>query len=462
MKQLCRVGLVGRPNVGKSTLFNRLVGSRLAVVAADAGTTRDRLERTMEEGELSYVLFDMAGIEPELEKTELNQAVQSQVERSLKMADILVWVVDSRAGADAIDDRLSRTLRNLGRPIILAINKHDDPKHDMGQYEFSQYGIDPMIALSALHDRGVRQLREDILAAVKICQETKAEGALAEDPDRELRLALVGRPNVGKSTLLNKLVDDTRSVVSAEPGTTRDAVDTIIPAQELFGRTFTKWQQVRIIDTAGIRRRGKIGHQVEAWSVLRTLDAVDQAEVVLFMIDAEEGLVSQDLQVVQKVVDAGRAFILLVNKWDAVLAKKDLFLGTEEEQEAQEKFLDQIRNQAPFLHWARVLFLSATEGQNLEYIGRLVLAAYQAWDLKISQDDLDELTGYLRKMPRLKNLQKIVMTHNRPPVFHIHTEGRNLVHFSTNRYIENALRDRFGIGSTPIKIWGVPSVEKKR
>ena len=457
MPNLCRIGLVGRPNVGKSSLYNRLLGRRIAVVADEAGTTRDRLETNAQFGGHDCVLFDLAGIETRLAEGELNRAVQEQVSVSLKQADILVWVVDGKQGAQPQDDQIVQLLRRLGHPLVLAVNKCDSVKADEQLFEFARFGIDPAVALSAVHGRGIRDLFDALGMAVDAWYSENPE-ALRESTDRELKIALAGRPNVGKSTLLNTLAGDRRSVVSSVAGTTRDAVDTVIPAESLFFNTFTQWKTVRVIDTAGVRRRGKVGHEVEAWSVVRTMDAVDSAEVVLLMLDAVEGLVHQDLQVAQLIVDAGRALVMVINKWDLILAKHGATVGSEKEQELQEKMLDTLRRQLPFLHWCTVLFLSAESAQNVSIIGRTVLNAYAAWALQIPQAELDELADSLRHTPRLKNLQRITLEHSRPPVFHIHVEGKQLPHFSTTRYIENALRDTFDIGSTPIKIWNVASI----
>lgn len=457
MFTLPKIALVGRPNVGKSTLFNRLLGRRQAVVAPIAGTTRDRLEEDLTWEGKGFTLVDMAGLEPALyEKTEINQATQNQVKKALEDASLLVWVVDGSVGVTKADGIIASLLRNLNKPLLVAVNKLDHPKHEPNLYEFAQFGFEPVLGISALHDLGIIELLKQITNHLP---ETPAEDP--EEKERELKVSIAGRPNVGKSTLLNALLGETRSVVSQVPGTTRDTVDSTLPAEKLFPGTFTKWRNVRLIDTAGIRRRGKIGHEIEAWSVVRTLDALDEAEVVLFMIDATQGLVHQDLQVSQKIVTAGKAMVLLINKWDAVLAAKNLFPGTEEEQALQEQFLNTLRHQAPFLRWVQVIFLSAKENMNLNVLGKLVLKAFQAWDTRVTEEELQTLTEHLQKNPRFNNLQKIIYLHGKPPVFHLHVEGKKLPHFSSIRLAENAIRDYFMIGSSPIKIWVVPSVKAR-
>ncbi|MCC2632006.1 MAG: GTP-binding protein [Patescibacteria group bacterium] len=452
---LPNVTLVGRPNVGKSTLFNRLVGKRQAIVAEIAGTTRDRLEQVIEWNGKWFCLTDMAGLEVALDQnTELARGTQAQVQKAMSQADLLIWIVDGSVGVTGQDQKIAELLRKSGKPVMVAVNKCDHPNHDDRQLEFSRYPFDGIVTLSAMNGRGVNDLLDQSITFLPEVGQPELH-----DQD-ELRLSIVGRPNVGKSTLLNALADEERSVVSDVPGTTRDMVDTVIPAEQLFGPTFTKWKTVRVIDTAGIRRRGKVGQGIEYWSVARTISAVKESEVCLFLIDAMEGMVHQDLQIAQQIVDAGRAVILIVNKWDKVLDMKKIFAGTEEDDKAQEIFLTHLRVNAPFLHWIQVLFVSATENLNLHVIGRLTVNAYNGWNLQVTDEQLDELATALRQYPRLKNLQKIVMTHNRPPVFHLHVEGKDLPHFSTVRYVENALRENFAIGPVPIKIWSVPSMDR--
>lgn len=453
--QLPRVTLVGRPNVGKSTLFNRLVGKRQAIVAEIAGTTRDRLEQEVEWDGNYFLLTDIAGIELSLtQNTELARGTQAQVEKALESADLLVWVVDGASGITQPDRTVSKVLRKTGKPILVVVNKCDHNDHDDRQFEFSQFGFKDMLPVSALNRRGINELLDFIVDNLPV-------GKIPHDDSRELRLSIVGRPNVGKSTLLNELVGNERSVVSSEPGTTRDIVDSSVSAGQIFGKTFTQWNTVKIIDTAGIRRRGKIGLGIEKWSLSRTLVAVENSEVVLFLIDAMEGMVHQDMQISQEIVKAGRAVILMVNKWDLVLEMKGIIPGTPEEKTAQEVFLNHLRLAAPFLAWIQVVFISAKEKINTHVIGQLVIQAYAGWDLQVSEKELGELTLELQHTPRLKNLQKITLEHSKPPVFHLHIEGRTLPHFSTIRYVENVLREVFPIGPSPIKIWSVTSLEKR-
>lgn len=421
-----------------------------------AGTTRDRLLTTLDYDGKFFELADLAGIErPSGQDIQLGVAAQAQVDKALAGASLVVWVVDGREGLTTADRNVGDRLRKTGKPVLVAINKCDHPRHDQAEMEFASYRFNGVLTLSALGGRGV----DGLMGA--IAERLPETGHIPLTDERQLRLGIVGRPNVGKSTLLNALANEERVVVSDIPGTTRDAIDLVIPSENIFGPTFTKWKSVRVVDTAGIRRRGKIGLGLEKWSLMRTLDAVKESEVVLFLIDANEGMVHQDMQIAQEIVSAGRALILVVNKWDQVLAKKKAFPATEEDEKAQEVFLNHLRNEAPFLYWVQVLFLSAKDRLNLDVVGKLVLRAYKSWDLQIDQSQLDELAAQLQHNPRLKNLQRIELEHSRPPVFHLKVEGRDLPHFSTVRMAENALREAFDIGPTPIKMWCVPSMKKR-
>jgi GTP-binding protein len=455
------VALVGRPNVGKSSLFNRWLGERKAVIAEIAGTTRDALVEKISLAGHAFALVDLAGVENLSRhgdsEEELKKAVQAQVRKYLELATVLVWVLDGRVEPTDEDLRIASELRKLNKPIFIAVNKCDDPRHDDRQLEYARFGYDTF-PVSAIHGRGTDELLSHVLSYLP--HNTAAEPEIEEG--RELAVCIVGRPNVGKSTLLNALAGENRSVVSAVSGTTRDPVDTYMRADRFFGNTFTKWQQVRIIDTAGIRRRGKIGHEIEAWSLVRTYRALDESEVALFLIDASEGLTHQDLQVLRKGSDDGKAMVLLVNKWDLYLQSQGAMPGSKEDTALGKEFLLQIRDLTPFFSWLPITFISAETGYNLESIGKLAVQAYTAWNRSFTVEELKKAGDALRIHPALKNVMYITVPHSRPPVFHVHVEGKTIPHFSIIRSIENKLRATLNLGPAPIKVWCVPSISTPR
>lgn len=462
-QSLPHVALLGRPNVGKSTLFNRLLKRRRAVVSEIAGTTRDRIQEVVTHAGVSFVVVDMAGIEPALqEKNDISIGMQQQVEQALQKADVLVWVVDGLVGLTPQDEQVAELLRRLHKPVVVAVNKTDDPKHELMQFEFSRFGFEPLVPVSAVHAKGIVPLLDAIIARIKDKPTAEVLPTADAIEDRELRLAILGRPNVGKSTLLNSLAGEERAVVSPISGTTRDAIDTILPAEPIFGNTFTRFQTVRVIDTAGIRQRGKMGHGIEAWSVLRSMDSLDDAHVILFVINAAEHMTHQDLTVAERILGAGRPLIIVVNKWDLHLEKKGVIPGTEEAEALQETYQQQILGRAPFLSWTQLIFVSAKTGLNLHYLGRVILRAYQAWSKVVPQDELDELVAEVKKTPRLSTIKRISFEHAQPPVFIVHVQDNKILHFTVRRFLERALREYFDIGPTPIKIWVELAKDKKR
>jgi GTP-binding protein len=467
MSKTITIGLIGRPNVGKSTLFNRLVGARQAVVADVAGTTRDAVTGEFRWNGRGYRVVDLAGWEPTAGKvtsaadaaaTRISIDAQKQIQRYLEEADVLVWVVDGTEPAHPRDADLNRLAHRLGKPVILAINKCDHPGHRDRVWEFSRYGFPEMVPVSALHGTGV----DDVLAAVERVapRDNKIISEIESRNDRELRLCIVGRPNVGKSTLLNALAGEDRAIVSPVAGTTRDAIDTVIPSPKIFGSVYTPWEQVRVIDTAGLRRRGAITAGIEAWSAVRTYQAIDQADLVLCVIEASENLTHQDLQIVQRAVTAGKGLLILVNKWDVVLQAQEVAPGTEEEARLRKAYREELVSFAPFLHWTSILFMSARDALYLESIGQEIIRIYQAWNRSYSADELQPLVPILARLPRLQNILRLTFQHARPPVFHVVVEGRRIPHFSTMRAIENVLRRELDIGPTVIKVWAEPTVAK--
>lgn len=452
---LPKVALLGRPNVGKSTLFNRIVGKRQSITAAQAGTTRDRIEGAVRWKDREFLLVDMAGLELELgEHAELDRAAQQQVRIGLETADVIVWVVEGTEDPQAVDYEIAKLLRSTRKPVIIAANKCDHANHDVAAQEYASFGFMPLVTLSAIHGRGVGELLEEV---------TRKLPALHSEPEaeknRQIRISIVGRPNVGKSTLINTLMEQERTVVSDVAGTTRDSVEVAIDSN--FKYYFPGWDSVWLIDTAGVRRRGRVEKGIEQWSVIRTYEAIDNSDVVLCLLDATEGLVHQDLQVLQHVMESGRAVVLVVNKWDLAIKGKVVHRGSEHDNALQAEFLDDMLRTAPFLYWCPVVFTSALDGHNVKIIGELVSSVFASWIRIPTKEELAPVTERLQHNPRFKNLLEITCAHAAPPVFHLITEGKKIPHFSSIRHAENVLREELGLGPTPIKVWIDPTVSTR-
>jgi len=393
----------------------------------------------------------MAGIEPVLDAvSELHEGMQRAVHRALHDADLILWLVNGREGVHPLDSQVARVLRGLGVPVMVVANFCDDAAHELGSYEFAQFGFEDIFPVSAVHARGTGVLMEAVTSALK-----KIEApAPTQYETNELVLALVGRPNVGKSTLLNALLNDERAVVSAVPGTTRDAVDEVIDARDFFDVQQPVVETVRIVDTAGIRRKGKIGTHIESWSIIRTESTIRRAQVVLLMFDTVEGMVHQDLVVAQHANEAGSAVIIVANKWDAVLAAKGIIPGTKEDLAHQEFVQHQVLNTAPFLGWAPLIFVSGQEKIHLTYLKRLIQKAYTAWSAPIVEEDVKALALDLMKHPNIRRMTALRYAHSQPPTFKAFFKGKDEVHFSEVRMIENRLREAMGefAIATPIRI----------
>ncbi|MCL4867476.1 MAG: ribosome biogenesis GTPase Der [Anaerolineae bacterium] len=437
------VALVGRPNVGKSTLFNRIVGRRMAVVSEVAGTTRDRLYAESEWNGINFMLVDTGGIEllegwhtePLSEDSEkFLPLIRRQAEVAIQDADVIVHVVDGQVGITAADREVGKILHRANKPVIIAANKLESSKLHDTAYEFYELGLGEVIAVSSLHGTGTG----DLLDAVA---DLLPSFSVEDVEDETIKVAILGRPNVGKSTLVNKLVGEDRVIVSPIAGTTRDAIDTKVRA---FGEEFT------LIDTAGIRRRGKIDPGVEKYSVLRAMKALDRADVALLLLNAEEGIIAQDLHVggmLQEEQSAG--VILLINKWDVV----------EKDTHSMHEFTNQVREAFNFLPYAPLLFISAETGQRVSKILPLVLEVHAARHHRVVTADLNR---WLRETleahppPHRSGLQLkfyyMTQVGVAPPTFVFFVNRPEWVHFGYQRYLENRLRETFPFVGTPIKL----------
>jgi len=443
------VALVGRPNVGKSTLFNRLVGERIAVVDAIPGTTRDRLQAEFEWRGMLFTAVDTGGIEVYQPKgtrdesplaegsAEFIPLIRSQALLAVQDADVIIMVTDSQHGITAADEEVAEILRRTQKPVLVAANKADHVSKFDAAVEFYALGVGEVFAISAIHGLGVGDLLDGVWSAIK---ETDRVLLTSDDDDR-LKIAIVGRPNVGKSSLINKLIGEDRVIVSPVAGTTRDAIDTEI---QFHG------EPVLLIDTAGIRRRGRIEPGVEKYSVLRSMKAIDRADVVLLLIDAVEGVTDQDQHIAGYVMEAGKSIIVVVNKWDAVANKDSLTLH---------EFEKTLHHKFDFLPDPPFLFISALTGQRIHQV---LEAAHRVWEgrhfriptnvlNKLIRDSMQEHTPPIRGSRRLKILFASQVAID-PPVILFHVNDPRLVHFTYRRFLENKIRQAYAFAGTPMRM----------
>ncbi len=435
------VAIIGRPNVGKSTLFNRLTGSRKSIVGDEPGITRDRIYGEVEWKSKTFELVDTGGIVPDDEAI-IPANIFKQAGFAIDKAQAIIWVVDARAGVTPLDEEISVFLRNIGKPVFIAANKAETRKVEEEAAEFYQFGFE-LMPLSAEHGTSIGDLLDQVFAALEF------EDDIEEEKSQEIRLAIIGRPNVGKSSLLNSILGEERVIVSPIPGTTRDAIDTEL---EVEGRKFV------LIDTAGIRRKGKTIEMAEKMSVIMARKALERADVAVLIIDAVEGVANLDANIAGYAVDSGCSVIIAVNKWDAV---------EEKETNTIYEFERELRRHMKFLDWAPLVTISALTGQRITNILPLVVKANEARNLRVPTAQLNKFFEDSVSQPRggtapatvkggvsrLK-VQYITQGGLRPPLFVLFTSGGNKagLHFSYLRYIENRLREAFDFFATPIRL----------
>jgi GTP-binding protein len=428
------VAIVGRPNVGKSSLFNRIIGERVAIIDDQPGVTRDIIARVFEWNGVPIRFLDTGGYET-TSQGEIEVNMRRQIEEAIELADALVLVADISTGPTAEDDEAVAIIRRSGHPVVVALNKADNRKREEeGLADFYHWGFEKVFPVSASHGGGTGDLLD---AVVESLPERPAE-YLPEDEDL-IRVAIIGRPNVGKSTLLNKLVGKERALVSSIAGTTRDPVDTLI---EVEG------QKYLLIDTAGIRRRGKI-RDIEKYAVGRAELAVERSDVVLMVIDAVEGITETDAHVFGQAHEAGVAAILVVNKWDAV----------EKETETSGEYAKKIRETAKFLRHCPILFISALTGQRTHRIWEELKKVYSSYTQRIPTAELNQsLAEWVGRRPphgirgRIPKLLYITQVATRPPSFALFVKNADALHFTYNRYLINQMREAYGFEGTPIQL----------
>lgn len=429
------IAIVGRPNVGKSTLFNKLIGERRAIVEDTPGVTRDRIYGETEWNGRSLVVIDTGGIEPKSNDVILSQ-MRTQAEIAIETADVILFMCDVRAGLIPDDREIAAMLQKSGKPVIPVVNKCDSIGALPAEYyEFFELGFDnEPVAVSSIHGSGTGDLLDAVLAVLP-------EGGDSADDDAGIRVAVIGKPNAGKSSLINRIAGEKRLIVSNIPGTTRDAIDTRV--ENASGKyTF--------IDTAGIRRSAKINDAVEHYSVLRAHTAVERADVCLIMIDASEGVTEQDERIAGIAHEAGRASIIVVNKWDSI---------TDKDNSTVNDYNNKIRTALSYMTYAPIIYVSALTGQRvgnlfeqINYVwGQSVLRVTTGMLNDVLQDAVTRTQPPTDKGKRLK-IYYMTQISVAPPTFVIFCNNSALFHFSYQRYIENCLRDTFGFRGTPIKL----------
>lgn len=427
------VAIVGRPNVGKSTLFNVIAGDSIAIVKDTPGVTRDRIYADCSWLNYNFTLIDTGGIEPDSSDVILSQ-MRDQAQIAIDTADVIIFLVDVRQGLTDADGKVADMLRRSQKPVVLCVNKVDSfKKMEAYVYEFYNLGIGDPIPVSASNHQGVG----DLLEAVS--DHFKKDGSESDDDDDRPRIAIVGRPNVGKSSIVNRLVGEKRVIVSDIAGTTRDAIDTPLKRN---GREYI------LIDTAGLRRKSKIHEDLERYSIIRTVTAVERADVVVMVIDAAEGVAEQDAKIAGIAHERGKGVIIAVNKWDAV----------EKDDKTIYKMTEKIKQTLAYMPYAEFVFISAKTGQRLDKLFELIDMIIENQSMRIATGVLNEILAEAVAMQQPpsdkgRRLKVFYMTQIsvKPPTFVVFVNDKKLMHYSYTRYIENQIRNAFGFRGTPLR-----------
>lgn len=422
------VALVGRPNVGKSTIFNKIVGKKISIIEDTPGVTRDRIYSEATYKNYRFNVIDTGGIDTSLEK--FNDEIKMQAEIAINESDVVIFVVDGKEGLTSNDLVVRDILRKSNKKVIVAINKVDNKKANDHIYDFYELGFDIYIPISGEHGIGFMELMDEA---------TKDFNEKEEKEDKRLKFSVIGRPNVGKSSLINAMLNEERVIVSNVAGTTRDAIDTVLTYQK---------EEFVVIDTAGMRKKGKIYENVEKYSLLRSMKAIDRSDICLLVINAEEGIIEHDKHIAGYVLEKGKGLIIVVNKWDTVEDKKTI-----------KDYLKEVRSEFQFLSYVPVIFTSALTKKRVHTIMPEVLKVSENIKREIKTSVLNDVVqeAYLLNLPpsykgrRLK-IYYANQTGVKPPKFTFFVNSKNLVHFSYERYLENKLRENFELEGTPIII----------
>lgn len=425
------VAIVGRPNVGKSTLFNMIAGERISIVKDTPGVTRDRIYADVSRLNYSFTIMDTGGIEP-VTKNQMLKSMREQAMMAIEMADVVMFVVDVRQGLTDSDSKVADMLRKAAKKVVLVVNKVDNfEKYMPDVYEFYNLGIGEPFPVSSIGKLGIGDMLDEVTSLFP--------GDIEEEEDERPRVAVVGKPNAGKSSIINKILGENRVIVSDIAGTTRDAVDTSITWQD---------KEYVFIDTAGLRRKNKIKEEIERYSILRTVSAVERADVVVLVIDATEGITEQDAKIAGIAHDRGRGMLIAVNKWDLI----------EKDNNTVKEYTKKIRNILSFMPYAEIIFISAETGQRIPRLFDELEIIIQNHSLRVATGVLNEILAEAVAMQqppsdkgrRLK-IFYITQVSVKPPAFVIFVNDKKLMHFSYTRYIENKIREAFGFAGTPLK-----------
>ena len=437
------VAIVGRPNVGKSTLFNTLAGENISIVKDTPGVTRDRIYAEVTWLNREFTMIDTGGIEPDSRDIILSQ-MREQAQIAIDTADVIVFLTDVRQGLQDADSKVADMLRRSGKPVVLVVNKVDSFEKFMGDvYEFYNLGIGDPIPVSAASRLGIGDMLDEVTKHFP-------EGTGEEEEDDRPRIAIVGKPNVGKSSIINKLLGKNRVIVSDIAGTTRDAIDTAIKHN---GKEYV------FIDTAGLRRKNKIKEELERYSIIRTVTAVERADVVLMVIDATEGITEQDAKIAGIAHERGKGIIIVVNKWDAI----------EKNDKTMNEFEKEIRKTLAYMPYAEIMYVSAATGQRLSKLYDMIDMVMANQTLRVATGVLNEIMAEAVAMQqppsdkgkRLK-LYYITQVSVKPPTFVIFVNDKELMHFSYTRYLENKIREAFGFRGTSLKFFIRERKEKEQ
>lgn len=426
------VAIVGRPNVGKSTLFNKLAGKRIAIVEDTPGVTRDRIYAQAEWLNHNFTIIDTGGIEPESEDIIVAQ-MRRQAEMAIEMADVIMFIVDGKEGLTPADNEVALMLRKSKKPIVLVVNKIDRIEEEDNMYEFYNLGIGEPTTISASQALGLGDMLDKIV-------ENFPKGHQDEEEDEYIRIAFVGKPNVGKSSLINKILGEERNIVSNIPGTTRDAIDSFLERDE---------DKFILIDTAGLRRRSKVKDQIERYSTVRTYAAIDRADVCILLIDAEEGISEQDKKIIGYAHELNKALMVVVNKWDLI----------EKETNTMNRFKKELQSELSFMSYAPYIFISAKTGQRVGKVLDLAKECYTNYSKRISTGVLNDVISkaVMMKEPPIVAMNRLKIYYvtqvaTKAPTFVFFVNDPRTLHFSYERYLENQLRQSFDFTGTGIKM----------